>query len=370
MTHPGKPRAIFVPNLIDLVAWAGLRNRLVLATALLALALGGFAVSSAPSGDSPKPKRFEFAQPHMGTQFRIVLYAADEAEARRAADAAFARISELDAKLSDYREDSELMRLCRQAGGEPVSVSDDLFAVLSAAQAMARRSRGAFDVTIGPLSRLWRRSRRQKELPSPQRLEQARSLVGYEKLILDAERQTVRLTQPGMLLDLGGIAKGFAADEAQKVLHNHGIRSALVAAGGDLVVSDAPPDAPAWRIGIAPLDDPDRPPAKFLWLKNAAVSTSGDAEQFVEINGVRYSHILDPRTGLGLIGRQSVTVIAPNGTLSDSLATAISVLKPTEGLKLAEATEGAAALIVVRESTGDKEYRSSRWPGTEPSTKP
>ncbi len=370
MTHPGKPRAVFVPNFLDLAAWTGLRKHFVLAKALLVLALGCFPVSAAPPCDSPKPKRFEFAQPHMGTQFRTVLYAADEAEARRAADAAFARISELDAKLSDYREDSELMRLCRQAGGEPVAVSDDLFTVLAAAQEMARRSRGAFDVTIGPLSRLWRRTRRQRELPSPQRLEQARSLVGYEKLMLDAERQTVRLTQPGMLLDLGGIAKGFAADEAQRVLRRHGICSALVAAGGDLVVSDAPPDALAWRIGIAPLDDPDGPPTKFLWLKNAAVSTSGDAEQFVEINGVRYSHILDPKTGLGLIGRQSVTVIAPNGTLSDSLATAISVLKPNEGLKLVEATEGAAALIVVRESTGDNEYRSSRWPSTESSTKP
>lgn len=370
MTHPGKPRAVSVPNLFDLAALTGLRTRPAVAMVLLALAVSGFPTSAALPCDSLKSKRFEFAQPHMGTQFRIVLYAADQAQARQAADAAFARISELDAKLSDYREDSELMRLCRQAGGEPVLVSDDLFSVLTAAQEMAQRSRGAFDVTIGPLSRLWRRSRRQKELPSPQRLEQARSLVGHEKLILDAEKQTVRLTQPGMLLDLGGIAKGFAADEAQKVLRNHGIRSALVAAGGDLVVSDAPPDAPAWRIGIAPLDDPNRPPTRFLWLNNAAVSTSGDAEQFVEINGVRYSHILDPKTGLGLIGRQSVTVIAPNGTLSDSLATAISVLKPTEGLKLVEATEGAAALIVLRESTGDHEYRSSRWPSTEPSTKP
>ncbi|MCS6977532.1 MAG: FAD:protein FMN transferase [Gemmatales bacterium] len=337
--------------------------------ALLLTASTSFLQAEPASAPSAR-KRFEFAQPHMGTQFRIVLYAADEATARRSAEAAFARIAELDARLSDYREDSELMRLCQQAGGSPVAVSEDLFRVLKAAQEMARLSGGAFDVTIGPLSRLWRRSRRQKELPTPRRLEEARALVGFEKLILDEQARTVRLSKPGMLLDLGGIAKGFAADEAQRVLRGHGIVSALVAAGGDIVLSDPPPDAPAWRIGIAPLDDPNRPPSRFLWLKNAAVSTSGDAEQFVEINGVRYSHILDPKTGLGLTGRQSVTVVAPNGMTSDSLATAVSVLRPEEGLKLVEQIAGAAALIVVREESGDKEYCSSRWPRTESTGKP
>lgn len=323
-----------------------------------------------PPESSSSLKRFEFTRPHMGTVFRLVLYAEDEGLARRAAEAAFARVADLDNKLSDYREDSELMRLCQRAGGEPVHVSRDLFTVLEAAQDLARRSGGAFDVTIGPLSRLWRRSRRQRELPSAERLAQARSLVGYEKVILDPNQQTVRLTQPGMVLDLGGIAKGFAADEAQKVLQSSGIRSALVAAGGDIVVSDAPPDAPAWRIGIAPLDDPNRPPTRTLSLVRAAVSTSGDAEQFVEINGVRYSHILDPKTGLGLVGRQSVTVIAPHGTTSDGLATAVSVLKPEEGLKLVESLPGTAAWIVVRDTKGEREYRSSRWPGTQSLTKP
>jgi thiamine biosynthesis lipoprotein len=297
----------------------------------------------------------------MGTQFRIVFYAPDEAAAKKAADAAFARIAHLDDTMSDYKETSELMALGRQAGGPPVKVSDDLFRVLAASQKVARRSDGAFDVTIGPVVRLWRRARRQRELPAPQRLAAARELVGYEKLILNEQARTARLLKKGMLLDLGGIAKGFAADEAQAVLKQHGIRSALVAAGGDIVVSGPPPGSPGWRIGIAPLDAPDKPPTRQLVLKDAAVSTSGDAEQFVEINGKRYSHIVDPKTGVGLLGRNSVTVVAPNGMTSDSLATAVSVLGPAKGIELIDTTEGTAALVIQAAETGESVIESKRW---------
>jgi len=311
-------------------------------------------------------RRYAFAEPHMGTTFRIVLYAPDEAKARKAAEAAFARIRQLDECMSDYRESSELMRLCKHPGLSPVAISDDLFTVLEKAQDLAKRSDGAFDVTVGPLSRLWRRSRRQKQLPSPERLAEARALVGHEKLSLDRSQRTATLLKNGMLLDLGGIAKGYAADEAQKVLRAHGVTSALVAAGGDIVVSEPPPDAPAWIVGIAPLDDPNRPPTKVLELNRAAVSTSGDAEQFVEIEGKRYSHILDPKTGLGLQGRQSVTVIASDGTTADSLATALNVLPPAKGLALVESTPGAAALIIHAGPQGETVTTSSRWPGTRP----
>jgi thiamine biosynthesis lipoprotein len=273
----------------------------------------------------------------MGTLFRIVLYAPDEAAAKKAADAGFERIAQLDNIMSDYKETSELMQLCQKAGGEPVKISEDLFFILSKSQDVAKQSEGAFDVTVGPVVRLWRRARRQKELPDKDRLAAALELVGYDKLKLDLKNRTAQLTKRGMLLDLGGIAKGHAADEAQAVLKKHGIKSALVAAGGDVVVSAAPPGTEGWTVGIAPLDHPDKPPTRFLLLKDAAVSTSGDAEQFVEIDGKRYSHIVDPKTGVGLIGHASVTVVAPNGTASDSLATAVSVLGPDKGLKLIDA---------------------------------
>jgi thiamine biosynthesis lipoprotein len=302
----------------------------------------------------------------MGTAFRIVLYAASTDQARRAAEAAFDRIALLDTLLSDYRLDSELMALCRRAGGAPLVIGADLFRVLSAAQEWARRSEGAFDATVGPVVRLWRRARRIGEAPDGAALERARALVGYEKLTLDAAAHTARLAEAGMLLDLGGIAKGFAADEAQIVLRRHHINSALVAAGGDVVVSAPPPGRGGWSIAVAlpaPLLPADMP---ALELRDAAVSTSGDAEQFVTIDGVRYSHIVDPRTGWPLTGRSGVSIVARDGATADALATAVSVLGPERGLALVEATE-AAAWMARETDRGVRTDRSARWSRLVPS---
>ncbi len=309
----------------------------------------------------PDLTRFEFRQTHMGSEFKLVLYTRSEDGARVASAAAFARVAQLDAILSDYDPQSELMRLCDRAGEPPVPVSEDLFKVLERAQRLAQRTQGAFDVTIQPVVRLWRRARRRQELPEPDRLRQALRLVGYKHLRLNPETQTVQLLKAGMRLDLGGIAKGYAADEAQEVLKRHGIRRALVAAAGDIVVSDPPPGAPGWTIGIGPLENPAAQPSRFLQIRNAAVSTSGDAERFVEIDGKRYAHIVDPRTGLGVIDRSSVTVVAPDGTASDSLATAVYLLGPERGLKLIEQTKGAAALIVRKTDDGTQVLESRRF---------
>jgi FAD:protein FMN transferase len=306
-------------------------------------------------------QRFEFTEPHMGTIVRLVLYAPDAAKAERAANRAFARIRALDESLSDYRDTSELNQVSRQSGGGPVKVSADLFRVLSAAQRFARASDGAFDVTAGPLSLLWREARRRQVVPDPARIAEARTRVGRDKLHLDPSRQTVRLRERGMQLDVGGIAKGFAADEAAAVLRRCEIRSALIAAGGDIVVMAAPPDAAGWRVAVASIDGPKHPPAGYLTLQNAAVSTSGDAEQFMVVDGVRYSHIFDPRTGRALTGRSSVTVVAPNGTTSDALATAASVLGGRRGTRLVDRTPGAAALIVDARDGPVQIYESRRW---------
>jgi thiamine biosynthesis lipoprotein len=298
----------------------------------------------------------------MGTLFRIVVHAPDEKRARKAAQAAFDRIDQLDRIMSDYKEDSELMRLCARAGGAPVVVGPDLFSVLRTSQELARRSEGAFDVTVGPVVRLWRRARRQRVFPGAAKLKEALGLVGHELMVLNEKNGTILLQKKGMLLDLGGIAKGYAADEALKVLVQEGMPRSLVAAGGDVAVGEPPPGNTGWRVGIAPMESPEQKPTRFLILKNAAVSTSGDAEQHVEIDGKRYSHILDPRTGLALVGRSGVTVIGPNGTTSDSLATAASVLGPAKGLKLVEATDGCAALFLVDGPDGKQEYASRNWP--------
>jgi FAD:protein FMN transferase len=321
--------------------------------------LGGLGMF--PDPNQAMLQRFEFTSVHMGTTFRIVLYAQDEKTAKTAADAAFKRIAELDGIMSDYKSTSELMRLCDKAGGEAVPVSDDLFKCLTRALEISRLTDGAFDITVGPVVRLWRIARRTMKLPDADDLARARALVGYERVQLDAKNRTVRLTLLGMKLDLGGIAKGWAARAALEVLRQHGIRHALVAGGGDIVVGDAPPGAPGWRIGIAPLDDPNGKPQRYVSLSNAAVSTSGDAEQYVTIGGKRYSHIVDPKTGLGLTARMSVTVIATDGKTSDGLATGMCVLGPERGLPILEKIDGAAALFVIAGDKGPMVHLSKRF---------
>ena len=162
-----------------------------------------------------------------------------------------------------------------------------------------------------------------------------------------------------MRLDFGGIAKGYAADEALAVLRQHGIRSALVAAAGDIAVADPPPGQAGWRVEVGAIDVTHAPPPRTLWLRRSAVATSGDVFQRLEIGGRRYSHILDPRTGIGLTDHSLVTVVARDATTADSLATAVSVLGPEAGLRLIERTAGASALIL-RVPEGRIEVTESR----------
>jgi len=305
--------------------------------------------------------RFEFSEPHMGTMFKIVLYAPDPALAAAASRAAFDRIAALDRIMSDYDANSELMRLCRAAGGPAVEISADLLRVMTAAQELSRRSDGAFDITVGPVVQLWRRARRRHELPEGDRLAAARELVGYGNVHLDPKVQRAQLLKPGMRLDLGGIAKGDAADQALVVLQRHYVTQALVAAAGDIATDDPPPGR-NWEIGIETFESPDLPPSRFIGLHNRAVSTSGDSEQHVEIGGVRYSHIVDPKTGMALTGRRSVTVTASQGITADCYATALCVLGHERALQLVRGTPGAAALITEDESGAVHEYRSSEFP--------
>lgn len=295
-------------------------------------------------GAEPARTRHTFTEPHMGTLFRIVLYAPDEETAKKATTDAFARIASLNGIMSDYDKSSELMRLSARAGGPPVPVSAELFFVLSKAQEVSRKSDGAFDVTVGPAVKLWRTARKKRKLPDPKKLAAARALVGWRNIRLDKEKRTVQLLKAGMQLDLGGIAKGYAADEALAVLKKHGIDRALVAAGGDIAVSGPPPDADGWKIAIATLPG-EKEPGRLI-LHHAAVSTSGDAEQFVEIDGKRYSHIVDPRTGIGLVGRMSATVAARRGVDADSLTKVIAVLGPEKGIEIIESYKGVSARMV------------------------
>jgi hypothetical protein len=205
-------------------------------------------------GETNVPQRFEYIRPQMGLPFRLVLYATNEAHARSAAAAAYARVEQLNALLSDYDSDSELSQLSFSSGhGTNVPISADLALLLQKSQRLARETDGAFDVTVGPIVNLWRKARREQRLPRPDLLAAARRRVGWNLVHLGSNPNTARLDVDGMRLDLGAIAKGYAVDEALKVLERHGIRSALVAGGGDLAVSAAPPGRAAGRSNWHPL---------------------------------------------------------------------------------------------------------------------
>ena len=311
-------------------------------------------------GTGNETKRFQFSQPKMGTTCQLVLYASNDQQARQAAQKAFARIDALNRIMSDYDPESELRQICVRAVGTPVRVTPELYFVLEKASRVSELSEGAFDVTVGPVVKLWRRSRKNILLPDPTELKLALQLVDYRNVVL--ANGTVMLKKPGMLLDLGGIAKGYAADEALKILRQEKINRALVAMGGDIALGDAPPEKEGWKVGIAPIFEEGNKAGKFMILANQAVSTSGDTEQYVEIDGVRYSHLVNPKTGIGLTRRISVSVVARHGIDSDSLTKVVSILGPEKGNALIEKFPSASARVVLKTDAGVKVTTSRGFP--------
>ncbi len=320
--------------------------------------------SSANSDSTPAFQRYAFRRIEMGVEFQIQVYGCDSRAANKAATAAFDRIRELNGVMSDYIADSEVRRLCDMAPtGQPVAVSTDLFGVLEESVSLWRDTGGAFDVTVGPLTKLWRRARRRERMPSPELLKAASASVGSNAILLDRRQRQVTLTKPEMRIDLGGIAKGYAADEGLKTLRTLGFPMAMIDASGDLVVGDPPPGAKGWRVEIAQLSAPGSLFASkpyttqrqrdVVLLANQAVATSGSTVQFVEIDGRHFSHIVDPRTGLGLETHSMVTVIAPTGMHADSLASAISVLGPQKGIRFVEDSRPEGVQVRVQSLTAD-----------------
>lgn len=274
-------------------------------------------------------ERHEFTRLVMGVATRIVVYAPSLDAASDAAAGAFHRLAELEQSMSDYRPTSEISRLAEHPG-IPQPISPDLLEVLSIAGTVTRHCGGAFDVTIGPLSRLWRSSRKSGTLPTTDQLAAARSAVGPDKLTLDPAASRVTLAAPGMQLDLGGIAKGYAAEQAVRYLRQRGFPQCLVALAGDVAAGEAPPGRQGWRVEVSRRQSPGHtgPAAELLavWLVNQSISTSGDSEQFIELGGRRYTHMLDPSTGLGSPGGVTITVISPRGAIADSLSTALCLV--------------------------------------------
>ncbi|MEY3051780.1 MAG: hypothetical protein RLY31_1565 [Bacteroidota bacterium] len=300
-------------------------SRTVFHLAFRLLAIAALSATAAVAQDTGQALiRFETEHPAMGTLFRISCYASDSATARTAATAAFARIDSLELSMSDYREDSEVSRLSALAGTKvKMTVSQDLWTVLEYAREVSRKSEGAFDVTAGALTKLWRKAFRQQQVPDSAALAAALATVGYKYLVPEKNR-AYSLRRTGTRIDLGGIAKGYAVDEAMVVLQKAGIRSALIDGGGDLLASDPPPGTMGWLIE-KPVFRNDTVTTEKIALKNTAIATSGDTYRFLETNGIRHSHIIDPRSGISRQSRQLVVVKAPSCMMADAWATAMSV---------------------------------------------
>ncbi len=331
-------------------------------------------------------QRFEFTDRQMGMPVRVVMYAESQTQADAAVKAVWAKFSAINAIASDYQDDSEIMRLSRKSPMKPseaIPISDDLAAMLGFGQQLAECSDGSFDLTIGPLTQLWRKTKRSRKLPEEDVLRAAREAVDYKALVVgkdtDTGKAVAALLKPNMRLDLGGIAAGYAIDQSLAELKRLGIDRAMIDSSGDIGCSGPPPGERGWRIGIAPLN-PNAPPSRYVRLSNAALTTSGDAYQHITLDGQRYSHIVDPKTGLGLTRPAAVTVIARDCMTADALATTVCVLGPERGFKLLEKYPGSDAIMLlaplrtdenpkieVHETPGLKNYEETPTPAPEKS---
>ena len=299
------------------------------------------------------PERVEVTRSLMSTWVRIVAYGPDPAQKlSQTIDRTFARMSHLEHLLSRYNPESDVSRVNAAPAGTPVTVGEDAWRVLEAAEVAWKRTGGVFDVTVGPLVALWREAGKRGSLPNVEELARARAAVGFDKVRLEPETRQVTLSVPGMSLDLGGIAKGYIVEEAILFLKSEGVTSALVAGGGDTRLLGRRGNGEAWVTAVRnPATESGEPFLALLLLADPAVLTSGDYARYVTIGGRRYSHIVDPRTGWPESEVSSATVIGPDATNTDPLATALTILGPEQGVKLIESLPGYECLIV----TGEKD---------------
>lgn len=274
----------------------------------------------------------------------------DESARRAAIDEAFAAMAEVDRLMSNYRSDSELSHVNREAARGTVVVSDPLLRVIEAGQRVSADSHGAFDMTVGPLVRLWGFHDRTPHIPTSAELAAVRPLVGYRNLIVDATHHTIRFARPGMEIDLGGIAKGFAVEVAANVLRRHGL-AGFIDAGGNQYMLGTPPGKASWTVGIRNPDVADRL-IGVVDVKGGSVSTSADYANFLVAEGRTYGHLLDPHTLQPSMASLSATIVSDDGTLADAMSKAAFILGPQQGIALIDATPGMAGVIAYRKPDG------------------
>lgn len=276
----------------------------------------------------------------MGTIVEITLKKDDP----ETANAAFKEIEKLEKSLSLYREDSDVSKINQNAGKGAVKVSSEVIDVVEAAIKIAKLSNSAFDPTIGSF-KVWDFSKESVQVPSKKEIQEKLSLVDYKAITLDKEKSLVGLKKKGMRLDLGGVAKGYIVGKAMDALKKNGMEWAIIRAGGDMMIYDKNNSNEPFTIGIQHPRIKDRLIGK-LKVRNGAIATSGDYERFFIKNGVRYHHIIDPKTGFPANKTQSVTIVSTDPTLADALSTAIFVMGPEKGMELVKKSAGVEAVIV------------------------
>lgn len=298
----------------------------------------------------------------MGTTFTIYLYSPDHDTAAAEFSAAFDEIERIEEALSNYRASSELSRINRLAGEQPVTTDPEVFHLLQTSFDYSRRSAGAFDITVGPLMRAWGFFRENGRYPSDVELAHARASVGWNKVVLNLPQRTVKFAVPGMELDMGGIGKGYAVDRVVAVLRDAGVSSALVDAGSStLYALGTPPGKSGWKVLVPKPGDRVHAVSEVL-LRDNSLSTSGSYEKFFRLDGRTYCHIMDPRTGRPVEGMLQTTVLAATGTDSDALSTTMFVMGATAGRRLLKSMPGTSA-IWIGESANDPQIETWRWHG-------
>jgi thiamine biosynthesis lipoprotein len=288
-------------------------------------------LAAAAAAPPPALVRHEATRMSMGTAYGIVAYAADAVALAASVEAAFDEVDRIDRLMSHYQPDSPLSRINREAGAGPVKVEAELFDFIAESLRYGRQSDGAFDITVGPLMKAWGFFRGEGRLPAPGELDEAQRRIGYRHVVLDPAARTIRFARPGMELDLGGIAKGYAVDRAVAVLRARKVRAALVSAGGSTLYGlGAPPGERAWPVTVR---DPVRASRTALTvaLSERALSISASYEKSFEVDGVRYSHIMDPRTARPVPERLAVAVLTDTGTAGDALDNVLFVQDVEKG---------------------------------------
>ena len=282
----------------------------------------------------------------MGNHFEISVVSDDEAWAQERIDMAVAEIRRIEKVLTTFKDDSETALINNNAGVQPVKVSEEVFRLIERSKRISHITQGAFDISYGSIDkRLWNFDKTMTSLPDPKLAKQMVRLINYRNIILDHEHQTVFLKEKGMRIGFGGIGKGYAAEMAKAVMQNAGVTSGVVNASGDLAAWGHQPNGKPWTIGIVHPDAADMP-FSYMSVTNMAVATSGNYEKFVMIDGKKYSHTINPKTGLPVRGIKSVTIISPNAELCDALATPVTIMGVTAGMHLINQLKDIECVII------------------------